>query len=196
MKYDIPLINYQLAGKYIMNIKKIFFLVLLFYIGLVSSTFALDCKQDTLTENSDGEMLQTLSGDIFESLTGDSITALFWLPMSNLLICGPNLFDYEGTTYKIYDITNIDDGEKISALAIKSSAMPTQTSGDCYNASIMKPTPFMGNNDEIFVLSDGSIWQIKYEYEYMYEYYPTIVACPDAGYVIIDGKKLNAIVLQ
>lgn len=54
----------------------------------------------------------------------------------------------------------------------------------------------MGNNDEIFVLSNGSIWQIKYEYEYMYEYYPTIVACPNAGYVNIDGKKLNAIVLQ
>ncbi|XAT61442.1 hypothetical protein GN278_12190 [Rhodobacteraceae bacterium Araon29] len=173
-----------------------FFLSVVFYIGFVSSALALECKQDTLTENSDGEMLQTLSGDIFESLGGDSITALLWLPMSDLLVCGPNLFDYTGTTYKIYEITNIDDGEKISALAIKSSSMPTQTSGGCYKSSIVKPTPFMGNNDEIFVLSDGSVWQIKYEYEYMYEYYPTIVACPDAGYVIVDGKKLNAIVLK
>lgn len=43
-----------------------FFLSVVFYIGFVSSALALECKQDTLTENSDGEMLQTLSGDIFE----------------------------------------------------------------------------------------------------------------------------------
>ena len=42
----------------------------------------------------------------------------------------------------------------------------------------------MGNNDEVFVLLDGSVWQIKYEYEYMYEYYPSIFACPDEGYVL------------
>ena len=43
------------------------------------------------------------------------IIAFLWLPMTNLLICGPHYFDYKGTTYEIFDITNIDDGEKISA---------------------------------------------------------------------------------
>lgn len=62
----------------------------------------------------------------------------------------------------------------------------------CYEDTIMSPTPFMGNNDEIFKLTDGSIWEVKYEYEYLYEYYPSITACPDQGFIIVDGKKLNA----
>lgn len=49
----------------------------------------------------------------------------------------------------------------------------------------------MGNNDEIFKLSDGSIWQVKYEYEYLYEYYPSIIICPEKNILIINGKKLN-----
>jgi hypothetical protein len=62
----------------------------------------------------------------------------------------------------------------------------------CYSSSIVKPQPFMGNNGEIFQLSDGSVWEVKYEYEYLYEYYPSITACPNEGFIIIDGKKLNA----
>ena len=62
----------------------------------------------------------------------------------------------------------------------------------CYEDTIMSPTPFMGNNEEIFKLSDGSIWEVKYEYEYLYEYYPSITACPEQGFIIVDGKKLNA----
>ena len=50
----------------------------------------------------------------------------------------------------------------------------------------------MGNNGEIFQLSDGSVWEVKYEYEYLYEYYPSITACPNEGFITIDGKKLNA----
>jgi hypothetical protein len=38
-------------------------------------------------------------------------------------------------------------------------------SQDCYESVIVKPVPFMGNNDEIFKLSDGTIWEILYEYE-------------------------------
>lgn len=49
----------------------------------------------------------------------------------------------------------------------------------------------MGNNGEVFVLSDGSIWEVKYEYEYMYEYYPSVVICPDKNILIIKGKQLN-----
>ncbi len=63
--------------------------------------------------------------------------------------------------------------------------------GDCYKSSIMKPTPFMGNDGEIFQLSDGTLWEVKYEYEYMYEYYPDVIICPSLGKLIIEGKKLN-----
>ena len=40
---------------------------------------------------------------------------------------------------------------------------------DCYKNMIQSPSPFMGNHGEIFKLSDGTIWQVQHEYEYMYE---------------------------
>jgi len=49
----------------------------------------------------------------------------------------------------------------------------------------------MGNNEEIFKLSDGTIWQVKYEYEYLYEYYPSVIICPQKGILIIGDRKLN-----
>ena len=61
----------------------------------------------------------------------------------------------------------------------------------CYKDSIVSPSPFMGNNDEIFKLASGSLWQVMYEYEYLYEYYPNIIICPNEGKLIIKGKKLN-----
>lgn len=65
----------------------------------------------------------------------------------------------------------------------------------CTKTSITKPSPFMGNNGEVFKLADGSLWQVKYEYEYLYEYYPTVVICPSQNLLIIKGKKLNVVPL-
>ncbi len=62
---------------------------------------------------------------------------------------------------------------------------------DCYDSSIVSPSPFMGNNEEIFKLADGSVWEVKYEYEYLYEYYPSVVICPDVEKLIVGGKSLN-----
>ena len=64
-------------------------------------------------------------------------------------------------------------------------------SGECYDASIVKPCSFMGNNGEIFKLDIGSLWEVKFEYEYMYEYYPEAIICPSKGTLVIDGKSLN-----
>ena len=77
------------------------------------------------------------------------------------------------------------------------SAVVTQPTHaqSCYVSSVVSPTPFMGNNGEIFRLADGSIWEVKYEYEYLYEYYPTVVVCPSAGTLVINGKKLNIAVV-
>jgi hypothetical protein len=55
----------------------------------------------------------------------------------------------------------------------------------CYESSIQSPTPFMGNNGEVFKLSDGSIWEVKYEYN------PSVIVCADQGKLIIGDKKLN-----
>lgn len=61
----------------------------------------------------------------------------------------------------------------------------------CYDSSILSPSPFMGNNGEIFKLADGSIWEVKYEYQYLYEYYPSVSICPGRGKLIVKGKSLN-----
>ena len=65
------------------------------------------------------------------------------------------------------------------------------SSQQCYESSILSPSPFMGNNGEIFKLADGSLWEVKYEYEYMYEYYPSVIICPSRGRLAIKGKSLN-----
>jgi len=49
----------------------------------------------------------------------------------------------------------------------------------------------MGNDGEIFKLDDGSFWQVKYEYEYMYEYYPAVVICPSRRTLIVGRTTLN-----
>jgi hypothetical protein len=67
----------------------------------------------------------------------------------------------------------------------------TSFSQDCYESSILSPSPFMGNDGEIFKLSDGSIWEVKFEYEYLYEYYPRIIICPSKNFISIKGKKLS-----
>ena len=62
---------------------------------------------------------------------------------------------------------------------------------ECYESSILGPTPFMGNDGEIFKLADGSLWEVKYEYQYLYEYYPNVIICPARGKLTINGKSLN-----
>lgn len=61
----------------------------------------------------------------------------------------------------------------------------------CYESSILSPSPFMGNNGEIFKLADGSIWEVKYEYQYLYAYYPSVIVCPGRGKLILGEKSLN-----
>jgi len=74
------------------------------------------------------------------------------------------------------------------AVSITSNILSAQ---DCYESSILTPTPFMGNDGEIFKLDDGTLWEIKYEYEYLYEYYPDVIVCPSTGRLVVDGKTLN-----
>ena len=73
----------------------------------------------------------------------------------------------------------------------KGGVVVRSRSGACYESSIVKPSPFMGNDGEIFKLDDGSLWEVKYEYEYLYEYYPDVIICPSKERLVIDGKSLN-----
>lgn len=66
----------------------------------------------------------------------------------------------------------------------------------CSRATVMSPTPFMGNDGEIFRLDDGTIWQIKYAQNYFYHYYPNVVICPSGDKLIVKGKSLNVELLS
>lgn len=76
-------------------------------------------------------------------------------------------------------------------LTIPRQGNTTNISGECYTSSILKPTPFMGNNGEVFILQDRSIWEVKYEYSYMYQYNPGVVVCPSRRTLIINDTTLN-----
>jgi len=65
------------------------------------------------------------------------------------------------------------------------------SANDFHKAQIMKPTPFMGNNGEVFQLSDGSVWEVQFSYEYLYAYYPEILISYSRGEMIVNGKKIN-----
>lgn len=82
----------------------------------------------------------------------------------------------------------------LTALGITFAASARAQS--CYESFISTPSPFMGNNDEVFRLADGSIWQVKYEYKYLYAYNPSVVICPGNSKLIINGKQLRVELLS
>lgn len=77
-----------------------------------------------------------------------------------------------------------------AALALALSTC-TAAAQSCYQTSVMAPSPFLGNHDEIVQLADGTIWKVLYEYNYLYAYYPQALICPGEGKLIVDGKALN-----
>lgn len=62
----------------------------------------------------------------------------------------------------------------------------------CYHSSVLAPAPLLGNHGEIVRLADGSLWEVVGEYQYLYEYYPSIVACPSLGKLILGRHSINA----
>lgn len=70
--------------------------------------------------------------------------------------------------------------------------LATVRPASCYKATIQEPQPFLGNGGEIILLSDGSIWKnISYSYLYLYEYYPTVVICPNKGKMILGNNSFD-----
>jgi hypothetical protein len=66
----------------------------------------------------------------------------------------------------------------------------------CFSSMIQSPTPFMGNSGEIFKLSDGTIGEVGAEYEYLYEYYPSVTVCPTRSILILNGKSLDITIIS
>lgn len=71
------------------------------------------------------------------------------------------------------------------AIGIVASSAAT---AECYESSIVKPSPFMGTNEEIFKLADGTLWEVKYEYRYLYAYSPNVTICPDRGRLFVEDE--------
>jgi hypothetical protein len=63
---------------------------------------------------------------------------------------------------------------------------------DCFTATITAPVPFMGNNGEIFQLSDGSFWQVGVEYDFLFAFFPSVIICPSIGKLSVNGRALNS----
>ena len=61
----------------------------------------------------------------------------------------------------------------------------------CMRSVIQQPAPFMGNHGEVFVLANGTIWRVQGSYEYLYEYYPTVILCPQQGFVALRDKQIG-----
>ena len=61
----------------------------------------------------------------------------------------------------------------------------------CYETTVQSPTPFMGNSGEIIKLADGSLWEVKYAYEYLYEYSPSVIICPKSRKLMVKNKSID-----
>jgi len=86
---------------------------------------------------------------------------------------------------------NVNIHDRIVSTPSTSAPSRPVPAQDCYQSSIVSPSPFMGNNGEIFKLNDGTLWEVKYEYEYLYAYTPAVIICPSKGKLAIKGKALN-----
>jgi len=76
-------------------------------------------------------------------------------------------------------------------LAMVLGTQCTSFAQSCYETTVQSPSPFMGNNGEIIKLGDGSLWEVKNAYEYLYEYHPAVVVCPEKGKLTVKGKSIN-----
>ena len=120
-----------------------------------------------------GRIFKTVSGNIYE-VTDLTLQLVLELQPSTIVL-------KRNDSYMLI-VEGFDEPLICKRLGYSGSS----SSGKCYTDMIMSPTPFMGANGEIFKLSNGTIWEIKYEY------YPSITACPEESFIIVDGKKLTA----
>jgi hypothetical protein len=83
-----------------------------------------------------------------------------------------------------------DETLALLAAILRQGAYPNPGTA-CYESSIQKPAPFLGNYGEVFQLTDGTLWEVEDGYEYLYEYYPQVVMCPGTGRLVIKGRRIS-----
>jgi len=81
-------------------------------------------------------------------------------------------------------------------LAVGAWASTPAVAQSCQQTSVLAPSPFLGNHDEVVQLADGTIWKVMFEYRYLYAYYPQVLICPGDGKLIVDGAALNVTPLR
>lgn len=80
---------------------------------------------------------------------------------------------------------------KLFSLGVLMAASGAASANECYSAAVVSPSPFMGNHGEIVKLTDGTLWEVQYEYQYLYEYNPAVIICPGRGKLVVKDKSLN-----
>ena len=83
----------------------------------------------------------------------------------------------------------------ILAIAIVLSCVPVYGQ-ECFNSSVVAPSPLMGNHGEIFRTSDGAIYQVTGSYEYLYAYYPSVTICPSRERMLVEGRTVGILPIQ
>jgi len=172
-----------------MKISRFFFLTI--FIGTCAfpgTVLADDCYESTIMSpapflGNSGEIFKLSDGSIWEVRFEYNYLYEYY---PTVVVC-PN----QGTL-TISDFSN----EKIINVVLLINSAGVSIAGDCYESTIVDPVPFLGNSGEIFELSDGSVWEVGFEYEYLYEYYPTVVVCPNRGILGIDGETLDVRLLS
>lgn len=66
----------------------------------------------------------------------------------------------------------------------------------CYETTVQSPRPFLGNTGEIVRLGDGSLWEVKYAYEYLYENQPSVLMCPRNGKLMVRGRAIDVLFIS
>ena len=86
--------------------------------------------------------------------------------------------------------------KKLLAIIVLGLLLSGNAYASCYEATIIRPSPFMGNSGEVFTLDNNTYWKVGVVYEYLYEYYPRVLVCPSKGFIAVDGKKLSVTKLK
>jgi hypothetical protein len=86
-------------------------------LGLSASPALGACENDVLAEvASDGEILITVSGQMYHVVPGYDFYSKYWLPTEDIIICDDALVWFEGGRRVIYAIINKDENaEHVSA---------------------------------------------------------------------------------
>jgi hypothetical protein len=86
-------------------------------LGLAASPAFGACSEDTINAvASDGEVLITVSGQMYRVLPGYDFYSMVWLPTETIVICEDAPVWFEGERRMIYAIVNKDENnEHVSA---------------------------------------------------------------------------------